>query len=155
MAYLTHQNLLEMGFKSPGKDVKISDKACIYNADQIEVGDYSRIDDSRVVSGKVVIGRYNHITPICLVAGGIPSVFFADFCTLAYGVKIFSQSDDYSGETPTNSLLPGKYKNEFFGAVYADRHSIIGAGATIFPCVIIAEGCAVGAMALLLKSTQP
>jgi acetyltransferase-like isoleucine patch superfamily enzyme len=155
VAYLTYEELQELGFKSLGKDVKVSDKASIYNADQIEIGDYSRIDDFCVISGKVVIGKYNHITPMCLVAGGVPGVYFADFCTLAYGVKIFSQSDDYSGETLTNSLLPKKYKNEFFSAVHVGRHSIIGAGATIFPGVTIAEGCAVGAQALMLKSTEP
>jgi hypothetical protein len=39
MAYLSEKNLCEMGFKSLGKDVKISDRASIYNADQIEIGD--------------------------------------------------------------------------------------------------------------------
>lgn len=155
MAYLTGDQLQEMGFKSLGKGVKISDKASIYNADQIEIGDYSRVDDFCVISGRVVIGKYNHITPMCLVAGGEPGVFFADFCTLAYGVKIFAQSDDYSGETLTNSLLPKKYKREIFGAVHCGRHTIVGAGATIMPGADIAEGCSIGAMTLMLKSTEP
>jgi len=155
MAYLTADQLKEAGFKKVGKDVKISDKASIYNADLIEIGDYSRIDDFCVISGRVVIGRYNHITPMCLVAGGVPGVYFEDFCTLAYGVKVFSQSDDYSGETLTNSLLPKKYKNEKFSAVYIRRHVIVGANAVIFPGVDLAEGCAVGAMALVTKSTSP
>ena len=51
MAYLTEFELKEMGFKRLGKNVKISDKASIYNADQIEIGDNSRIDDFCVISG--------------------------------------------------------------------------------------------------------
>ncbi|WP_175653717.1 acyltransferase [Pseudomonas sp. Marseille-P9899] len=155
MAYLTNDQLQEMGFKFLGKGVKISDKASIYNADQIEIGDYSRIDDFCVISGRVVFGKYNHITPMCLVAGGLPGIFFADFCTLAYGVKVFSQSDDYSGETLANSLLPKKYKNEFFSSVTIGKHAIVGAGSTIFPGANIAEGCSIGAMSLMLKSTDP
>jgi acetyltransferase-like isoleucine patch superfamily enzyme len=144
MAYLSAIQLCELGFRTLGKEVKISDKAAIYNPELIDLGDYTRIDDFCVVSGRVVFGRYNHITPMCLVAGGEPGIEFSDFCTLAYGVKIFSQSDDYSGATLTNSLVPKKYKNEIFGA-----------GAIVMPGVTIKEGCSIGAMALVTKSTDP
>lgn len=154
MAYLTDEELKKLGFKSLGKQVKISDKASIYNADKIEIGDFSRIDDFCVISGSVKIGRYNHITPMCLVAGGIPGIVMDDFCTLAYGVKVFSQSDDYSGETLTNSLVPKKFKNEKFSAVRLGRHVIVGAGAVIFPGVEISEGCSIGSMALVTRSTE-
>lgn len=155
MAYLPREQLEAMGFKRLGRNVKISDKASIYNADQIEIGDESRIDDFCIVSGNVRIGRFTHITPMCLVAGGIPGIEFQDFCTLAYGVKIFSQSDDYSGETLTNSLIPRKFKNEKFERVSVARHVIIGTNAVVFPGVSIAEGCSIGAMALVARSTDP
>lgn len=155
MPYLSDEKLAAMGFKYLGKNVKISDKASIYNCDQIEIGDNSRIDDFCVVSGRISIGAYCHITPMCLVAGGVPGIYFSDFSTLAYGVKIFSQSDDYSGLTLTNSLIPKKFKNETFEAVYLRKHVIIGAGAVVFPGVDVAEGCSIGAMALVNRSTQP
>lgn len=155
MAYYSEEQLSSMGFKKLGRNVKISDKSSIYNADQIEIGDNSRIDDFCVISGRVYIGEYCHITPMCLIAGGTLGVFISDFCTLAYGVKIFSQSDDYSGETLTNSLISKKYKNEKFAAVRLGRHVIVGANSTIFPGIEIAEGCSIGAMALVNKSTLP
>lgn len=154
MAYLSRVELELMKFKKLGSNVKISDKASIYNADRIEIGDNSRIDDFCVISGKVKIGDFVHITPMCLVAGGEPGIFMADFSTLAYGVKIFSQTDDYSGETLVNSLIPKEYKNEFFASVYVGKHVIVGANSVIFPGVSIAEGCSVGAMTLLNNSTQ-
>jgi acetyltransferase-like isoleucine patch superfamily enzyme len=155
MAYLSAIQLSELGFRSVGKEVKISDKAAIYNPELIDLGDYTRIDDFCVVSGRVVFGKYNHITPMCLVAGGEPGIEFSDFCTLAYGVKIFSQSDDYSGATLTNSLVPKKYKKEIFEKVKLERHVIVGAGAIVMPGVTIKEGCSIGAMALVTKSTDP
>jgi len=155
LAYYSEEQLQRLGFKHLGKNVKISDKASIYNADQIEIGDDSRIDDFCVISGKVVIGSYCHITPTCLVAGGIPGVYFSDFCTLAYGVKVFAQTDDYSGETLTNSIIPTKYKKETFEAVNIETYVIVGAGAIIFPGVTVSEGCAIGAMTLVNKSTLP
>lgn len=155
MAYLSETQLREIGFRRLGKNVRISDKASIYNPELIELGDNSRIDDFCVVSGKVIVGQYCHITPMCLIAGGVPGILFSDFCTLAYGVKIFAQSDDYSGLTLTNSLIPKKYKNEIYQSVSVGRHVIIGAGSIVFPGVNIAEGCAVGAMSLVNRSTEP
>ncbi|MDY0274473.1 MAG: acyltransferase [Desulfomicrobium sp.] len=155
MAYYTEDQLKALGFKYLGKNIKISDKASIYDCDQIEIGDNSRIDDFCVISGRVVIGRFCHVTPMCLIAGGRLGVFFDDFVTLSYGVKIFSQSDDYTGATLTNSLIPKKFKNEFFSKVVLNKHVIVGANSLILPGVEIGEGCAIGAATTILKDTKP
>lgn len=154
MAYLTSKQLKEMGFKALGKNVKISDKASIYNADQIEIGDNSRIDDFCVISGKVSIGRNVHFAPMCLVAGGEKGIVFSDFSGIAYQVQVFTQSDDYSGATLTNPTIPNKYKQEYKKSVFVGRHVIVGAGSIIFPGVNLAEGCSIGAMTLVNKSTE-
>lgn len=155
MAYLSEEALRDMGFAALGRNVKISDKAAIYGADQMRIGDHSRIDDFCVVSGKLDIGRNVYIGPFGLIAGGVPGIVLEDFTTLAYRVQIFSQSDDYSGATMTNSTVPKAYKAEIFAAVSLGRHSIVGAGATIMPGVDLAEGTSVGAASLVLKSTDP
>lgn len=154
MAYYSDQQLAAMGFRRLGRNVRISDKASLYNTDQMEIGDHSRIDDFCVLSGRITIGAYCHITPMCLIAGGSPGVELSDFCTLAYGVKVFAQSDDYSGETMTNSLIPRHYKNETFQPVFLGRHVIVGTNAVVFPGVRIEEGCAVGAAALVNRSAE-
>ena len=155
MAYYTEEELQNLGLKYLGKNVKISDKASIYNYDQIEIGDNSRIDDFCVISGKIKIGRNVHITPMCLVAGGIKGIVFEDFTTIAYGVQVFTQSDDYSGRTMTNSTIPKEYKNEFMEEIILKKYSIVGAGSIIMPGVKLAEGTSIGAMSLVLKSTNP
>jgi len=155
MAYYTEEQLKQLGFKYIGKNVKISDKASIYNYEQIEIGENSRIDDFCVVSGKVTIGRNVHITPMCLVAGGESGIIFEDFSTIAYGVQVFTQSDDYSGESMTNSTVPKKYKNEYMKEVILKKYSIIGAGSIIMPGVVLGEGSSIGAMSLVLRSTEP
>lgn len=155
MAYLTEFELKEMGFKRLGKNVKISDKASIYNADQIEIGDNSRIDDFCVISGKICVGKHVHIAPFCLVAGGVEGITMEDFSGLAYQMQVFSQSDDYTGKTLTNPTVPEIYKKEAKKAISIGRHVIVGAGSMIFPGVTLAEGCSVGAMTLVNKSTEP
>lgn len=155
MAYLNAAQLSEMGFASLGRNVKISDKASIYNADQITIGDFSRIDDFCVLSGRIAIGRNVHVTPQTLVSGGRAGATLADFTTLAYGVKVIAQSDDYSGATMTNSTVPPKYKVEVEAPVTIGRHSILGAGAIVLPGVSIGEGCSVGAGSVVLSSVPP
>ncbi len=154
MAYYTTAELKQLGFKFIGKNVKISDKASIYNHDQISIDDNSRIDDFCVVSGNIKIGKNVHITPMCLVAGGEKGIIFEDFTTIAYGVQVFTQSDDYSGQTLTNSTIPKEYKEEYKKEVIIKKHSIVGAGSTIMPGVIVEEGTSIGAMSLILKSTE-
>ena len=155
MAFLNQENLLKIKFKTLGKNVLISDKVSIYDAENIEIGDHSRIDDFCVISGRVKIGNNVHITVFCNIAGGTEGVFIEDFSTVAYGCHIFSQSDDYSGETMTNSTIPSHFKSEIKKAVYIKKHCIIGTKSIIFPGVTLSEGTAVGASSLINKSTDP
>ena len=154
MAYLTKEELKNMGFRSLGSNVKISSRASIYDCEKIDIGDNSRIDDFCVISGRVKMGNHVHVTPMCLVAGGEKGVFIEDFVALAYGVKVFSQSDDYSGQTMTNSTVPEEYKNEYKARVIIKKHSIIGAGSVVLPGVILDTGSSVGAMTLVTKDTE-
>ena len=154
MAFIPQEQLSNLGFKKLGKNVLISNRASIYNFDQIEIGDNSRIDDFCVISGKVSIGRNVHITVFCNVAGGTKGIIFEDFSTLAYGCHVFTQSDDYSGKTMTNSTVPKKFKTEIKKTVHIGRHCIVGAGSIIFPGVTLGEGTSVGASSLITKSTQ-
>ena len=154
MAYYTEEELKNLGFKYVGKNVKVSDKASIYNHEQIEIGENSRIDDFCVVSGKIKIGRNVHIAPFCLVAGGEKGIIFEDFSGLAYQVQVFTQSDDYSGRTLTNPTIPDKYKKELKKEIIIGKHSIVGAGSIIMPGVVLGEGTSIGALSLVRKKTE-
>jgi acetyltransferase-like isoleucine patch superfamily enzyme len=154
MAFLSEEELNSMNFKYLGKNVKISDKASIYNPELIEIGDHSRIDDFCVISGKVSLGRNVHIAVHCNVAGGEKGVRMDDFSGLAYGCHVFSQSDDYSGATLTNPTVAAKYKNETKLPVHLKRHVIVGACSVILPGVVVEEGTSVGAMSMITKSTD-
>ena len=155
MGYFSETELRGLGFKSLGRGVKISTRCAIYDAEKISIGHFSRVDDFCILSGNLSLGNYCHITPQCLLAGGEPGIKIEDFCTLAYGVRAFAQSDDYTGASMTNSLIPKKFKKEIFGRVHIQSQSIIGAGSCVLPGVTIAEGCAVGAMSLVIDNTEP
>jgi acetyltransferase-like isoleucine patch superfamily enzyme len=155
MGYLSEEQLSGLGFKSLGRHVLISDKASIYNAEQLEIGDYSRIDDFCVISGKVRIGRNVHIAIFCNIAGGVKGVDIGDFSGVAYGCHVFSQCDDFSGGTMTNPTVPAKFKQETKKAVIIGRHVLIGTSSLVLPGVTLAEGTAVSARSMVTASTEP
>ena len=155
MAYLTQLQLENLNLMSLGKNVKISDTARIYDANLIHIGDNSRIDDFCVLSGKINIGRNVFIGVHCNLAGGINGIELADFVTLSYYINLFTQSDDYSGETLTNPTIPRIYKKEKFGNICVGRHAIIGSNSVVMPDAHIGEGCSIGSMSLLTKPTAP
>lgn len=154
MSFLSTEQLTKMPFKFLGKNVKISDRASIYDPEEIEIGDNSRIDDFCVISGRVNIGRYVHIAVFCNISGGSEGIILNDFSGLAYGCHVFTQSDDYSGKTLTNPTVPSEYKSEIKQSINIGRHCIVGTASLIFPGVNLAEGTAVGAGSVLRKSTE-
>lgn len=154
MSFLSQEEMNSLRFKNLGGNVRISNKASIYNANLIEIGDNSRIDDFCVISGKVIIGRNVHIAVHSNVAGGEFGITLEDFSGLAYGCHVFSQSDDYSGRTLTNPTIPDEFKNETKAAVCICRHVIVGACSIVLPGVTINEGGAIGAMSMVTKSTE-
>ncbi len=155
MAFLSFEQLQAMGFMELGHGVRISDKASIYDAGRIAIGDHSRVDDFCVLSGRISMGRNVHLAVFCNVAGGSEGVTLEDFSGLAYGCQVFSQSDDYSGRSLTNPTVPTRFKHEARKSVRIGRHCILGAQTVVLPGVHLAEGCSVGAMSMVTKSTQP
>jgi galactoside O-acetyltransferase len=55
----------------------------------------------------------------------------------------------------TNPIVPQKYTNPKKGPIYIGRHVIIGTGSIVFPGTRIEDGCSIGAMSLINKSTEP
>ncbi|MDX1490592.1 MAG: acyltransferase [Pseudohongiellaceae bacterium] len=154
MSYYSQDALAKFGFKHLGKNVKLSTKASVYDCEKISLFDNCRIDDFCLLSGSISIGRYVHVAPFCLLAGGEQGITMDDFSGLAYSVQVFSQSDDYSGMTMTNPNVDEAFKSVVRAAVHLGRHVIIGTSSIVFPGVDVAEGCAVGAMSLVTKSTE-
>jgi galactoside O-acetyltransferase len=144
-----------MEFLRLGTDVRISDRAAIYNPEKISIGDLSRIDDFCVISGKITIGRNVHIAVFVNLAGGEKGIEIRDFAGISYASQVFSQSDDFTGQALTGSTVPARYTDVLKAEVVIGRHVIIGAGSIVLPGVTVADGCAVGAHSTIISSTEP
>lgn len=153
-SFYTVEELLSFGFICFGSNVKISKKASIYGAEKIEIGNDVRIDDFCILSGKIKIGNNVHIAAYSAIFGGNQGVEFNDFSGVSSRVSIYACSDDYSGEWLTNPTVPSQYSGVIEGKVTLGKHAIIGASCVILPGVEIGEGCSVGSMSLINKSTE-
>ena len=156
--YLTELELKDFGFKSLGKNVRISTDARIYGPENISIGNNVRIDDFVILSavnGFITIGNYIHITRNSHLGGSF-RIELHDFSSMAANTVIYSSSDDYSGDFLTNQAIPQKYTaHNIGGPVIIGKHVIIGSACTILGPCEIGEGCSVGAMTLVKEDLQP
>jgi len=140
-----------MGFGAVGANALISDRASFYNCGNIFIGDNVRIDDFCVLSagaGGIHLGSHIHVAVFTSMIGD-GRITLADFCNLSSRVAIYSSTDDFSGATMTNPMVPKKFTGVQHAPVFLGEHVVIGSGSVVLPGVTIAEGAAVGALSLV------
>ncbi|ALD20245.1 acyltransferase [Hymenobacter sp. DG25A] len=156
MAFFSQEQLEKMGFRALGKNVLLSDKAAVYGAKNISIGDNSRIDDFCIMSagaGGIVIGRHVHIA--CYVSLiGQATITIEDFAGLSGKTSVYSSSDDFSGNYLTGPTVHSDFTNVSHKSVHIGKHVIVGAGCIILPGVTIGEGSALGAMSLANRNCE-
>jgi acetyltransferase-like isoleucine patch superfamily enzyme len=153
--FYTKKRLNEMGFKSLGDNVLISEKCSIYSPQNITIGNNVRIDDFVILSpsSEMIIGDYVHIACYSSIIGK-GKIVISDFVSISGRVSIYSSSDDYTGLAMTNPMVTEKFRKVNNGDVTLEKHVIIGAGSVILPNVRIGEGCAIGALTLISKDCE-
>ncbi len=154
-SFYDRNELNEMGFEAVGENVLISRKASIYGVEKIRIGNNVRIDDFCILSGRIVIDDYIHIAAYSALYGGEAGISINSFSNISSNVRIYSVSDDYSGNSMTNPMIPDKYKNVINAPVQIKKHVIIGTMSVVMPGVILAEGSAFGAYSFINRSTEP
>jgi len=153
-SFLKEDEILNIGFKSYGKNVLISRKASIYNPGKIILGNNVRIDDFCILSGKIEIGNYIHIAAYTALYGSVEGIIINDFSNISSKISIYSISDDYSGESMTNPLIPNEFKKIVNKKVIIEKHVILGSGCVVLPGVTLKEGSSFGAMTLINRSSE-
>lgn len=151
--YYHSEELRAFGFEAIGENVKIAKNCTIAGLSNISIGNNVTIDAfcsiiATGANGKLELGSYVHIGGFCHILAN-EGVVVNDFSGLSQGVKIYSKSDDYSGESLTNSTVPDKYKNFKKGKVIINEHVIVGANSIILPNVTIGIGVSIGALSLV------
>ena len=154
-SFYTEEELKGLGFRHIGNGVCISRKASIYGAQNISLGDHVRIDDFCILSGRIEIGSYVHVAAYTALYGGSDGIFIEDFANLSSRICVYSVSDDYSGQTMTNPMVPDEYKAVESAPVHIRRHVIVGSTSVILPGVDLQEGSAFGSFSFINRDPEP
>lgn len=156
--YYETEELRTMGFKAVGDRVRIAKTCTIVGLENIEIGSNVRIDGYATISaygetGSLKIGSYIHIGGYCFLQAG-DGLEIRNFAGLSQGVRIYTRSDDYSGEFMTNPTVPEHLTGVVRGKVVLGEHVIVGSGSIILPGVEIGDGASVGAVSLIKNSLE-
>jgi len=142
-----------------GTNVKISERAVIYNPDNLVIGDNVRIDDFCILScgAGLRIGSNIHIAAYTLIVASSAEIIIDDWVGISAHCAFYSGSDDYSGGSMLawNPLVPDKYKNVTKAPIHIGRHALIGHAVTVMPGVTIGEGVSIGVNSFVTKNCVP
>lgn len=150
-SFYTDRELLTIGFKSIGKNCKISRNAKFYGVSNISIGDNVRIDDFCIVSGSVKFGSNIHISPYVALYGA-EGIEFEDYTGVSAHSVVYSAMDDFGGDYLVGSVHSPEYTNVQGGMVSIKKYSQIGVNCVVFPNLTIETGCAIGACSLVRTS---
>lgn len=154
--FLSEIELSELGLKTYGKNVLIGRHVVLYSPSRLSIGNDVRIDDFTIISGNVVLGSFIHISQYCGLYGGDDGIVLEDFTAISSKCSVYAVSDDYTGLSMTNPMIPIKYRPTLISKpVHLGKHAIIGCNSVILPGVDIPEGAAVGSMSLVTRSLEP
>lgn len=144
--------------RSVGSDVYIGDNVDIRRPALVSIGNHVAIDNGFYITTAAEIGNYIHIAPYVTVIGGEKGLLkMGNFTNISAGGKIICGSDAFLGDgLITAPGIPEEYRDRLIiEPVIFEDFANVGAGVTILPGVILAEGSVIGAGSLVNKSTEP
>ncbi len=153
-SFYSREELEDIGFSSIGNNVWISRKASIYSASTISLGNNVRIDDFVILSGKITIGSYVHISAYVALYGS-KGIAINDYSGVSAHSVVYSAVDDFSGEFMIGPMFPVNMTHVIGGLVTLDRYTQIGASCIVMPNLVIPEGTVIGAMSFVNRTLEP
>ncbi|RAX51438.1 hypothetical protein CCY99_09165 [Helicobacter sp. 16-1353] len=158
MAHFSIDELRNLGISLPNnpKNIQISKKTSLYNPHLMAFGDNIRIDDFCILSGKIIIADFIHISAFVALYGGSNKggIEINSFSTISPKATIFATNDDFSGEFLISPMVHKIFCNVKEAKVLLNTHTQICSNATILPGVVCGKGTVLGAMSLLKNSTE-
>lgn len=155
-SFYSPEELAGLGLGAVGQNVRISRFARFYSPAKIFIGDHTRIDDFCIISGGsgVKIGRYVHVAAYSAIYGS-QGVEIDDFANISSRVCIYSESDDHTGRTLTNPMIPAHFKTHQIQApVKIGSHCIVFTNCTVLPGVTMDVGSVLGAHSLAKSNLE-
>lgn len=149
-SFYSESELLEIGFKSFGKNVKLSRNTSIYSPEKMTIGDNVRIDDFCILSGDITLGSNIHISAYVALYGAM-GIVMEDYSGISPKSVVYSAMDDFSGDYLIGPIHKEETTNVTGGVVRIGRYVQIGTNTVVFPNLKIGEGTVIGACSMVKK----
>lgn len=151
--YFSSPELRELGFSRVGENVQIARNCVIVGQENIEIGDNVRIDAFTTIiaaGGSLKLGDFIHIGTSCLLGcrGGLE---IHGFGGLSHGVKVFTASDDFSGNSMPSCCVPAEMSNVRISSIEIGKFCAIGANSVVLPGAHLREGSVLGALSMAVR----
>lgn len=157
--WMTRDEIDAVGFERVGHGCKISTGAEFIGAQNISIGDNTRIDTGALfLAGSedayLRIGSHCHIASrsVFMASGGI---LIGDFAAVGIMSKLISASDDFSGNYLIGPVFSREYINVKRDPIVLEDHAVVTTDCTVLPGSTLREGAVLGAMALLKGESKP
>lgn len=152
--FYTNEELIDIGFKSVGKETRISKKVVFHGIKDSSIGNNTRIDDFVSIKGKVKIGNYVHIASFCLISGSGGEIVFKDFSGSSSHCSFFTAIEDFINPTLTSPSINGSYSIIINGDISIGEGAKLGAGCIVMPGTIIGMAATASAGTLISRDVD-
>lgn len=137
-----------------GENVFIGHYTIFTNPKDVFLGNNVRIDPFSLFTTKLQVGNNVQIcSHTVLGGGGKQKITIGDWCFIGYGSKLFTASEDYSGNSGAVNEFWGNNKI-FRGDIVLNNFSGIASDVMVMPSVEIPEGCTIGAKSFVYSSRE-
>jgi galactoside O-acetyltransferase len=152
------EELLALGIRSVGENVKIHRSVLFFEPDRITIGSNVRIDAYTVVTGSlkrdILIGNHVHVGVGTFLCGG-GGITIEDFVSVSARVMLFSTSDT-RGAGLLGPVVPEELRSPVFTSrIVLRKHAAIGAGSVVLPGVKVGLGALIGPLCIVKRSVEP
>jgi galactoside O-acetyltransferase len=155
--YLSEDLLASLGAAAIGENVFIHESVLIVNASALTIGSNVRIDAFTVITcgdEPCSIGDHVHISTHVLIAGR--GGFDLGNCSgIASGCRLFTTSDDFSGEVLTGPTFPAHQTGVTYCRIRIGDHAVMAANSVVLPGGGLGEGAILGALSLAKTRLDP
>lgn len=134
-----------------GQNVFIGHNVIITQPKNVLLGDNVRIDPFTLITSKLKTGNNVQITAYAMLGGSNNTIILDDWTFIGYGSKLFTGSEDYSGEEGPVNEFWGSNKT-YKGDIHFKKFSGIASDVIVFPGVTLPEGCCIGAKSLVPRN---
>lgn len=133
-----------------GLDVIIYSLARILSPEMVSLGNSVTIDDFTMLQGGqgITIGDFVHIAAFAGIIGG-GSLVMGSFGAISGGVRVWTGTDDASGNSLIGARIPGCYRRPYRAEMLIGDHVLIGSNSVVMPGVHIGQGAVIGAMSFV------